>query len=99
MKWRYQLQATSGERNAETGEKACAELIFPEFVEAILRAGLFKFSADETTPMDLKIHEMCLLLSFGAAGPLQQARKTDGSGAPLSGVERRPPAPAPAPAQ
>ena len=42
----------------EAGESACSELIFPEFVEAILRAAMLKWVSDTTTPIDLKIHEM-----------------------------------------
>ena len=72
----------------EAGEGACCELIFPEFVEAILRSGLLKFDEDSKTPTDLKIHEMCLLLLFGPAGfqPMSAPRINPMS---LSGAERR----------
>jgi len=49
------------------GENACQELIFPEFVEALMRASLTKFRDDDTTAIDLKVHEICLLLTFGPA--------------------------------
>jgi hypothetical protein len=73
----------------EAGDDACVTLIFSEFVEAILRAALLKFSDDAKTPVDLKIHEMCLLLIFGPAGLSRSGRDTAGDAAPLSGVERR----------
>ena len=69
------------------GENVCSELIFPEFVEAILRAAMLKFDIDRKTPIDLKIHEMCLLLIFGPAGVQKAATSNDLQ--PLSGVERR----------
>ena len=72
----------------EAGEDACTELIFPEFVEAVLRAGLLKCIDDDVTPIDLKIHEVCLLLIFGPAGLWPQKGKA-GSSSELSGVERR----------
>jgi len=75
-------------------EKACAELIFPEFVEAILRAALLKFENDPKTPVDLKIHEICLLLIFGPAGLHPPARASGLGRPPLAGVERRVVAPA-----
>lgn len=73
----------------EAGESACRELIFPEFVEAILRAALMKFSLDEATPVDLKIHEMCLLLIFGPAGLHNAPPPRPLLPPPLAGVERR----------
>ena len=72
----------------EAGEVACCDLIFPEFVEAILRAALLKWAADKVTPIDLKIHEMCLLLIFGPAG-VRTSGMADSLLPPLSGVERR----------
>lgn len=72
----------------EAGEDACTDLIFPEFVEAVLRAGLLKCIDDHETPMDLKIHEVCLLLIFGPAGLLPQKGKAGSSSEP-SGLERR----------
>ena len=71
----------------EAGEDACCELIFPEFVEAILRAAMLKFDNDPKTPIDLKIHELCLLLIFGPAGLQPPPASNDLQ--PLSGVERR----------
>lgn len=56
------------EQWVEAGDKACTELIFSEYVEAIMRAALFKFESDTRTPVDLKVHEVCLLLIFGPAG-------------------------------
>ena len=70
---------------------ACVTLIFPEFVEAILRAALFKFSYDDETPVDLKIHEICLLLIFGPAGPHPPRRVSGLEKPPMAGVERRVP--------
>ena len=50
------------------GEKACPELIFTEFVDAIFRVALVMHADDVITPADLKLHEICLLLEFGPAG-------------------------------
>ena len=72
----------------EAGEAACCELIFPEFVEAILRAAMLKLKDDKRTTIDLKIHEICLLLIFGPAG-VKMKKKQEAFVAPLSGVERR----------
>lgn len=47
------------------GENACRVLIFPEFVEALMRTALTKFRDDRSTPVDMKVHELCLLLTFG----------------------------------
>lgn len=69
-------------------ESACVTLIFPEFVEAILRAALLKFSYDTKTSIDLKIHEICLLLIFGPAG-LHPASRVSSGRPPIAGVERR----------
>ena len=55
------------------GDNRCKELIFAEFVDAVMRASLLKFESDSTTPVDLKVHEMCLLLTFGPAG-LEQTK-------------------------
>ena len=71
-------------------ESACADLIFPEFVEAILRAALLKYDYDPRTSVDLKIHELCLLLIFGPAGLQPPVRPTNLGRPPLAGVERRP---------
>eukprot|EP00325_Prymnesiales_sp_UTEX-LB-985_P024258 CAMPEP_0174731970 /NCGR_PEP_ID=MMETSP1094-20130205/58536_1 /TAXON_ID=156173 /ORGANISM="Chrysochromulina brevifilum, Strain UTEX LB 985" /LENGTH=529 /DNA_ID=CAMNT_0015934421 /DNA_START=17 /DNA_END=1606 /DNA_ORIENTATION=+ len=49
------------------GEQACEELIFPEFVEALMRVSLTKYRDDDSTSVDLKVHEICLLLTFGPA--------------------------------
>lgn len=46
----------------------CRELIFPEFVDAIMRSALVKYASDPHTPVDLKVHELCLLLISGPAG-------------------------------
>ena len=70
----------------EAGEAACCELIFPEFVEAILRAAMLKLKDDKRTTIDLKIHEICLLLIFGPAG-VKMKKKQEAFVAPLSGVE------------
>ena len=73
----------------EAGKSASVELSFPEFVEAIMRAGLYKFEADERTPIDLKVHEICLLLICGPAGfqAAQVTRTVDKLS--LSAQERR----------
>ena len=52
---------------AEAGDKACQDLIFSEFVEAVMRAALSKYEGDADTAVDLKVHELCLLLVFGPA--------------------------------
>ena len=51
----------------EAGDKACQDLIFSEFVEAVMRAALSKYKGDADTAVDLKVHELCLLLVFGPA--------------------------------
>lgn len=73
----------------EAGDAACKELIFPEFVDAIQRAAMLKFDTDHKTPVDLKIHEMCLLLIFGPAGPLVAPPARSAVPPALAGVERR----------
>ena len=62
---------------------------FPEFVDAIQRAAMLKFDTDHKTPVDLKIHEMCLLLIFGPAGPLVAPPARSAVPPALAGVERR----------
>mgnify|MGYP003305055063 CR=1 FL=1 len=53
-----------------------------------LRAAMLKLKDDKRTTIDLKIHEICLLLIFGPAG-VKMKKKQEAFVAPLSGVERR----------
>ncbi len=52
----------------ERETRPCQDLIFSEFVEALTRTALSKYADDASTPVDLKVHEICLLLISGPAG-------------------------------
>jgi hypothetical protein len=52
----------------EAGEQACSEILFSEFVDAIMRVALLKFEWDTATTIDIKVHELCLILIFGPGG-------------------------------
>ena len=52
----------------EAGEQASSEILFSEFVDAIMRVALLKFEWDTATTIDIKVHELCLILIFGPCG-------------------------------
>jgi len=59
--------ARSHEQWLDAGAAACKHLLFSEFVEAVMRAALSKYQDDHDTPVDMKVHELCLLLVYGPA--------------------------------
>ena len=59
--------------------QALDKIIFPEFVESITRVAIVKFAHDHVTPIDLKVHEVCLLLINGPAGAADTGRNLPAS--------------------
>jgi len=57
-------------------DDTCQTLIYPEFEEALGRAALAKFDADELTPTEAKLHEFIELLIASKAGYAASARGT-----------------------
>lgn len=57
-----------------TAKDPCTTLIFPEFMEAIGRAALFKFEVDKISTVERKMHEMCQLVIASPVGKVSGAQ-------------------------